>query len=102
MSMGRNELAHYIEEDAGLSRAKAREVLDSILNSMVSAFEEGRTITIQGFGSWTVEYRAPRNGTNPKSGTKIYIEGYHFVKFRPSKRLNSLVATVEMVGTDKD
>jgi integration host factor subunit beta len=44
-----------------------------------------------GFGSFSVSYRQPRNGRNPKTGAKISIEGKKFVKFKGGNELSEMI-----------
>jgi len=44
-------------------------------------------IEIRGFGSFSLHYRAPRTGRNPKTGDKVDLEGKYVPHFKPGKEL---------------
>ena len=44
-------------------------------------------IEIRGFGSFSLHYRAPRTGRNPKTGDKVELEGKYVPHFKPGKEL---------------
>ncbi len=48
-------------------------------------------IEIRGFGSFSLHYRAPRVGRNPKTGDKVELEGKYVPHFKPGKELRDRV-----------
>ncbi|STV75920.1 integration host factor subunit beta [Klebsiella michiganensis] len=48
---------------------------------------KGERIEIRGFGSFSLHYRAPRTGRNPKTGDKVELEGKYVPHFKPGKEL---------------
>ena len=48
---------------------------------------QGERIEIRGFGSFSLHYRAPRTGRNPKTGDKVELEGKYVPHFKPGKEL---------------
>ncbi len=59
----------------------------SIIELMSSALSMGERIEIRGFGSFSLHYRPPRVGRNPKSGDKVDLPGKHVPHFKPGKEL---------------
>ena len=45
-----------------------------MLEHMASTLAQGERIEIRGFGSFSLHYRAPRTGRNPKTGDKVELE----------------------------
>ena len=63
----------------------------SILDSMTQALAEGQRIEIRGFGSFSLHYRIPRVGRNPKTGTPVDLSGKYVPHFKPGKELRDRV-----------
>ena len=49
--------------------------IKEILEQMASTLQNGDRIEIRGFGSFSLHYRAPRVGRNPKTGDKDELTG---------------------------
>lgn len=58
-----------------------------ILEQMSSALAAGERIEVRGFGSFTLHYRRPRQGRNPKTGEQVTLEGRYVPHFKPGKGL---------------
>ena len=68
-----------------------------ILDAMSEALVKGDRIEIRGFGSFSLHYRPPRMGRNPKTGDSVALPGKHVPHFKPGKELRERVNE----GTDK-
>ncbi len=62
-----------------------------ILEHMSDELAEGSRIEIRGFGSFSLHYRAPRVGRNPKTGESVELPGKHVPHFKPGKELRGRV-----------
>jgi integration host factor subunit beta len=62
-----------------------------ILEQMVQTLQKGERIEIRGFGSFSLHYRAPRTGRNPKTGERVELEGKYVPHFKPGKELRERV-----------
>ena len=71
--------------DADISKAAAERALESFTTSVQSTLKKGGTVTLVGFGSWSVTKRAARTGRNPKTGESIKIKARKAPKFAPGK-----------------
>jgi len=63
----------------------------SILEQMSAALAHGDRIEIRGFGSFSLHYRAPRMGRNPKTGEAVALPGKNVPHFKPGKSLRERV-----------
>ncbi len=61
--------------------------IKSLIEMMSSALSMGERIEIRGFGSFSLHYRPPRIGRNPKSGDKVELPGKYVPHFKPGKEL---------------
>ena len=66
----------------------------SLLLMMGGALSEGDRIEVRGFGSFSLHYRPPRTGRNPKTGDTVALPGKHVPHFKPGKELRERVAPV--------
>ncbi len=62
-----------------------------MLDHMAVALAEGDRIEIRGFGSFSLHFRAPRSGRNPKTGEKVMLDGKYVPHFKPGKELRERV-----------
>jgi integration host factor subunit beta len=62
-----------------------------ILENMGNALAGGERIEIRGFGSFSLHYRPPRVGRNPKTGDAVSLAGKYVPHFKPGKELRDRV-----------
>lgn len=65
----------------------------TMLEHMGQALSEGERIEIRGFGSFSLHYRLPRVGRNPKTGDAVTLPGKYVPHFKPGKELRERVNT---------
>lgn len=63
----------------------------SLLEKMSAELAGGERIEIRGFGSFSLHFREPRAGRNPKSGDKVILLGKYVPHFKPGKELRERV-----------
>ncbi|BBG29721.1 integration host factor subunit beta [Zymobacter palmae] len=71
-----------------------RQILDDITDMLA----EGGRVEIRGFGSFSLHYREPRVGRNPKTGDPVPLEGKHVPHFKPGKELREQVNASRTLG----
>ena len=62
-----------------------------VLERMTQAMVNNERIEIRGFGSFSLHYRAPRVGRNPKTGDPVTLTGKYVPYFKPGKDLRTRV-----------
>jgi DNA-binding protein HU-beta len=85
--MNKTEMIEHMAKDADLSKASAARALNSFLARVKFQLRKGNSVTILGFGSFTVTKRAARTGRNPRTGEAIKIRATKVPKFKPGKGL---------------
>lgn len=65
--------------------------IKDILEQMTQTLSQGDRIEVRGFGSFSLHYRAPRTGRNPKSGDKVELDAKYVPHFKPGKELRERV-----------
>lgn len=63
----------------------------TLLDQMADALAAGERIEIRGFGSFSLHFRPPRVGRNPKTGESVALPGKHVPHFKPGKELRERV-----------
>lgn len=63
----------------------------SMLEQMSETLAAGERIEIRGFGSFSLHYRPPRIGRNPKTGDAVALPGKYVPHFKPGKELRERV-----------
>jgi integration host factor subunit beta len=77
-----------------LSQLSYRDVelaVKTLIEQMAQSLEQGRRIEIRGFGSFSLHYRPPRIGRNPKTGDMVNLAGKRVPHFKPGKELRERV-----------
>lgn len=90
--MRKPELAAAIAESADLSKDKAGQVLNVILDEITHSVAKGDDVALIGFGTFTVRERAARTGKNPQTGEPLQIPASKNVAFKPGKALKDAVS----------
>ena len=72
--MNKGELVDAVAGSAGLSRADATKAVDGILDAIQGTLSQGGSVSLVGFGTFTVKARAARMGRNPRTGEAIQIK----------------------------
>ena len=62
-----------------------------LLELMSDSLADGKRIEIRGFGSFSLHYRPPRLGRNPKTGEPVALAGKYVPHFKPGKDLRERV-----------
>lgn len=62
-----------------------------ILDALAETLAKGERIEIRGFGSFSLNYRPPRIGRNPKSGVKVEVPAKYVPHFKAGKELRERV-----------
>ena len=89
--MNKNELVDAIAEEADLSKASAGRALVAAINAITGALTKQDTVSLVGFGTFSVKHRAAREGRNPRSGETIQIKASNAPGFKAGKALKDAV-----------
>lgn len=90
--MTRSELIQRLAEQFPQLTLKDIELtVRTILDQMSQSLAKGNRAEIRGFGSFTLNYRPPRKGRNPKSGASVSIPAKYVPHFKPGKELRDRV-----------
>ncbi|MFZ5561333.1 MAG: integration host factor subunit beta [Pseudomonadota bacterium] len=92
MALTKSELIERIVAKQQLLTAKDVELaVKTIVEQMSESLSNGGRIEIRGFGSFSLHYREPRVGRNPKTGEAVTLVGKYVPHFKPGKELKDRV-----------
>ncbi|HEX5806647.1 MAG TPA: HU family DNA-binding protein [Macromonas sp.] len=89
--MNKSELVDHIASSADISKAAATRALDATITAVRTTLKKGGSVSLVGFGSFSVTKRAARTGRNPRTGAAIKIKAAKIPKFRPGKALKDAI-----------
>jgi integration host factor subunit beta len=90
--MTKSELIELIAaRQTQLSAKDVELAVKTILEHMSQTLSTGERIEIRGFGSFSLHYREPRKGRNPKTGDAVQLTGKYVPHFKPGKELRERV-----------
>jgi len=86
----KSELIESIaEKQKHLASKDVELAVKHVLELMSESLADGERIEIRGFGSFSLHYRPPRIGRNPKTGDAVALAGKHVPHFKPGKALRA-------------
>lgn len=74
-----------------LMKADAEMAVDHILGAISGALVKGGRVEIRGFGSFSLNYRPPRIGRNPKTGESVSVPAKWTPHFKAGKEMREVV-----------
>ncbi len=89
--MNKAEFIDSVADSAELTRAEAARAVDAVVSTVSRALKKGDTITLVGFGTFSVRKRAARTGRNPRTGDSIKIKASKNPAFKAGKALKDAV-----------
>jgi DNA-binding protein HU-beta len=85
--MNKTEFVEMVADAAQLNRAEAGRAVEAVLSAITKALKKGETLTLVGFGTFTVRDRAAREARNPRTGETIQVAAAKTPAFKPGKAL---------------
>jgi DNA-binding protein HU-beta len=89
--MNRADLVTRISKDAEITKRQAEKALNALVDGIQEALNKGDSVTLVGFGTFSVMSRAARKGRNPQTGREIFIPSSKTPKFKAGKSLRESV-----------
>jgi len=87
MTMTKADLVDIVAETADVPRKQADEVVQVVLESIITALREDEKVELRGFGSFRIRHRGERVGRNPKTGERVNVPPKKIPYFKPGKHL---------------
>ena len=89
--MRKVEIVNRIAEETGLTKVKAEEAVDAILEEVKGVLQQGESVILRRFGSFQVREKRARLGRNPKTGEEAGIPARRVVRFKSGKYFKAAV-----------
>lgn len=89
--MNKSEMIDMVAEAADISKAAAGRAVDAVFDGITGSLKGGDSVTLVGFGTFSVSDRAARSGRNPRTGETIQIKASKMPKFKAGKALKDAV-----------
>jgi DNA-binding protein HU-beta len=89
--VNKTDLIESIAKSADISKASATRALDAALEAITTGLRNNESVTLVGFGTFSVGQRAARTGVNPRTKESIQIAAAKVPKFKAGKALKDAV-----------
>lgn len=90
--MTKSELIeHLAMRKPAMSIKQVESAVKLLLDQMTETLATGGRVEVRGFGSFSLHYRKPRQGRNPKTGESVQLDGKFVPHFKPGKELRDQV-----------
>lgn len=89
--MKKIELIEYIQKHADVSASDATKALNQITKEISAALAAGDSVSLVGFGNFSVRHATERNGVNPATGEKIVVAARNIPTFKAGTYLKELL-----------
>jgi DNA-binding protein HU-beta len=89
--MNKTELVKVMASASNINQVTAEKALQGCLEAITGALSKGDSVTLIGFGTFSVTERAARTGRNPQTGKSINIPAKKVAKFKAGKKLADTV-----------
>ncbi len=89
--MNKAALADLIHAKIGGTKTQSEEVVEMIIDSIISTLKKGEEVSLAGLGIFSAKKRAARTARNPKTGETVQVAATTVPKFRPAKAFKDAV-----------
>jgi len=89
--MNKADLIDHVAANADLSKAAAGAAVEAVLSGVTGALSNGGSVSLVGFGTFSVADRAARTARNPRTGEAIQVAASKAPKFKAGKALKDAV-----------
>jgi DNA-binding protein HU-beta len=89
--MNKADFIASVADNAELSKADAGRAVDAMVETVTKALKKGDSVTLVGFGTFSIRKRAARTGRNPRTGQTIKIKASKNPAFKAGKALKDAV-----------
>lgn len=90
--MNKGDFVAAIAESADMTKADAERAVEAVFSVVKQALKSGDSISLVGFGTFSVRKRAARTGRNPRTGDTITIKASKVPAFKAGKALKDAIS----------
>ena len=89
--MNKQAIVEAVNVKLGTTKVQAEQIVDTVIDSIVSSLKKGEEVSIAGLGIFSVKQRAARTARNPRTGETLQVAAMKVPKFRAAKALKEAV-----------
>ncbi len=89
--MTKQDIINHVSEHASLSRSKAEEAVETVIELIKESLRQGEPVILRRFGTFQVKQKTKRVGRNPKTGEEAEISARKVVRFKSGKHFKQSV-----------
>ena len=86
-NVNKTDLIDRVAESTELNKTAASRAVEAVLDIITGSLRQGDSVTLSGFGTFSVSNRSQRTGRNPRTGESITIPASKAPKFKSGKGL---------------
>ena len=94
MTLPKSDIVEDLNNEIGLNKREAKELVDSLFNNIKNKLENGEEVKLSGFGNFQLKNKSPRPGRNPRTGEDVEITARKVVTFKSGQKLKEAVKTL--------
>jgi len=90
-TLNKADLVNHVAASAGLSKVSASDAVEAVIGGITGSLKKGDSVSLVGFGTFSVAERAARTARNPRTGETINVAASKAPKFKAGKGLKDAV-----------
>ena len=94
MTLTKSDIVEDLNNEIGLNKREAKELVDSLFNNIKNKLENGEEVKLTGFGNFQLKDKTSRPGRNPRTGEDVEISARKVVTFKSGQKLKEAVKTL--------
>ncbi len=94
--MKKSTLIYEVHMQTKYPKANVEKVVNSMIDVMTNSLKEGDSVSLYGFGSFLISKREAKEVFLPGSSIKVKVPSKTVVKFKPSKKLKTILEEEEV------
>jgi len=87
----KQDVVDAVAQKTGMTKKDAGDAVEAVLDVVTGALQAGDQVTFTGFGKFSTSRRAARQGVNPRTGEKVWINAANVPKFSAGSQLKAAV-----------
>ncbi|MCS5556330.1 MAG: integration host factor subunit alpha [Arenicellales bacterium] len=100
MTVTKADLANTLFEQLGLNKREAKEFVELFFETIRESLENGESVKLSGFGSFSVRDKRSRPGRNPKTGEDVPVTPRRVVTYKASQKVKDRIAKNNVSALD--
>ena len=94
MTLTKSDIVENLNNEIGLNKREAKELVDMLFNDIKNLLSEGHEVKLSGFGNFQLRDKSSRPGRNPRTGEDVEISARRVVTFKSGQKLKESVKTL--------